>query len=87
MKFKHDGVGSDHDSIGIFQQRAIFYKDIACDMKAACSAKLFFKEMKRVKGYKTMNVPKLCQKVQRSALPEAYKKHYNAAVKICKAGL
>jgi hypothetical protein len=87
LKYAHDGVGSDHDSVGIFQQRAIYYKNISCDMKAACSAGLFFKEMKRVKGYKTMNVPKLCQKVQRSAVPAAYQKHFAAAVKICKAGM
>ncbi|UNI17841.1 hypothetical protein JDV02_004156 [Purpureocillium takamizusanense] len=86
LKYKHDGLGSDHDSIGIFQQRAMYYKDIKCDMDAACSAGLFFKGMKAVKGWQTMDVATLCQKVQRSGVPTAYKKHVAAATKICKAG-
>jgi hypothetical protein len=87
LNYPRDGFGSDHDSIGIFQQRAMYYKIIACDMKAACSTSLFFKEMKKISGYKTMNVPKLCQKVQKSAVPSAYQKKLAAAVKICKAGM
>ncbi|GJN71197.1 hypothetical protein PLICBS_005259 [Purpureocillium lilacinum] len=86
LKYKNDGLGSDHDSIGIFQQRAMYYKDIKCDMDAACSASLFFKGMKAVKGWQKMDVATLCQKVQRSAVPSAYKKHVDAAGKICKAG-
>ena len=87
LKYAHDGIGSDHDSIGIFQQRAMFYKDIACDMKADCSADLFLDVMKSVKGWQTMDVATLCQKVQRSAEPTAYRKFTGMAASVCKAGM
>jgi hypothetical protein len=80
-------LGSDHDSIGIFQQRASIYKDIACDMKADCSARQFFRAMMAVKGWKTMDVATLCQRVQSSTYPTAYTKHTATAAEVCKAGL
>lgn len=86
LKYHHDRVGSDHDSVGIFQQRARYYPNIKCDMDAGCSAGQFYKEMKRVSGWKTMAVGTLCQKVQRSAYPDRYAKQVGAAKKICKAG-
>lgn len=87
LKYAHDGLGSDHDSIGIFQQRAMYYKDIACDMKADCSAGLFFNGMKAIKGWQTMDIATLCQKVQRSAYPTAYRKYTGTAASVCKAGM
>lgn len=86
LKYHHDRIGSDHDSIGLFQQRASIYKNIACDMEAGCSAGQFFAEMKRVKGWQTMAVGTLCQKVQRSAYPDRYAKQVGAATKVCAAG-
>jgi hypothetical protein len=85
MKYHHDAVGSDHDSIGIFQQRASIYKNVADDMNAAKSAGLFIQGMKAVHGWETMNVGKLCQDVQRSAYPDRYEKNVPAAEKICGA--
>lgn len=86
LKYPHDRVGSDHDSVGLFQQRASIYKDVRCDMDAACSAGQFFAEMKRVKGWQTMAVGTLCQRVQRSAYPDRYNKFVPTATKVCKAG-
>lgn len=86
LKYPHDAVGSDHDSVGIFQQRAKYYKNIAASMDAARSAGQFFAKMKGISGWKTMNVGKLCQKVQGSAYPDRYAKRVAEAVKICKAG-
>lgn len=54
-------------------------------MDPARSAHQFFAKMKGVKGWKTMAVGKLCQKVQVSALPELYGKRVSEATKICKA--
>ncbi|KJZ77149.1 hypothetical protein HIM_03470 [Hirsutella minnesotensis 3608] len=85
LKYKHDATGTDHDSIGIFQQRASIYKNIACDMDAACSAGQFFKEMKAISGWQTMDVPTLCQKVQRSAFPARYREYLASATAICQA--
>ncbi|OQE40356.1 hypothetical protein PENCOP_c006G04702 [Penicillium coprophilum] len=86
LKYPHDAVGSDYDSVGIFQQRAIYYPDIAADMDAAKSAAQFFKGMKNVSGWKTMEVGKLCQKVQGSAFPSRYAERVAEAKKICVAG-
>ncbi|KAJ5995704.1 hypothetical protein N7481_002681 [Penicillium waksmanii] len=86
LKYPHDAVGSDHDSVGIFQQRAMFYKDIAADMDAGKSAGQFFKKMKGISGWKSMDVGTLCQKVQGSAYPSRYAKQVSKAEKICKAG-
>ncbi|KAJ5470764.1 hypothetical protein N7530_008121 [Penicillium desertorum] len=86
LKYPHDAVGSDYDSVGIFQQRAVYYPDIAADMDAAKSAAQFFKGMKAISGWKTMEVGKLCQKVQRSAYPDRYSERVAEAKKICAAG-
>ena len=86
LKYPHDAVGSDYDSVGIFQQRAVYYPDIAADMDAAKSAAQFFKGMKAISGWKTMDVGTLCQKVQRSAYPTRYSERVSAAKKICAAG-
>lgn len=86
MKYPHDKVGSDHDSVGIFQQRAMFYKDIAADMDAGKSAGQFYEKMKGISGWKSMDVGKLCQKVQGSAYPSRYAEQVSKAAKICKAG-
>jgi len=64
----------------------MYYKNILCDMQAACSASQFFTGMKGIKGWQSMDVATLCQKVQRSAYPDAYKKYVSMATSICKAG-
>lgn len=86
LKYHHDRIGSDHDSIGLFQQRASIYKNIACDMDASCSAGQFIAEMKRVKDWQTIAVGTLCQKVQKSAYPDRYTKQVPAAIRVCAAG-
>lgn len=86
MQLPHDAVGSDHDSVGLFQQRASIYKNVKCDMDAACSAGQFYAEMKRVKNWQNMDVGTLCQKVQRSGYPDRYGKHVAEATQLCRAG-
>ncbi|KAJ5317365.1 hypothetical protein PENANT_c034G03376 [Penicillium antarcticum] len=86
LNYPHDAVGSDYDSVGIFQQRAKYYPSIAADMDPAKSAAQFFKGMKGVSGWKTMEVGKLCQKVQGSAYPTRYAGRVDEAEKICAAG-
>nr|8B2H_A Chain A, SH3b domain-containing protein [Thermothielavioides terrestris] len=86
LKYPHDAVGSDHDSVGIFQQRAKYYPNIAADMDPARSAAQFFAKMKGIKGWQSMAVGTLCQKVQGSAYPDRYAKRVSEATKICQAG-
>ncbi|CEJ91537.1 hypothetical protein VHEMI07239 [[Torrubiella] hemipterigena] len=85
LNYAHDGLGSDHDSVGIFQQRAKYYTNIQCDMTADCSAGLFLAKMAGISGWQTMDVATLCQKVQVSAVPDAYKKYTSQAGTICSA--
>ena len=85
LKLPHQMVGSDHDSIGIFQQRASIYTDIKKDMDPAGSAELFYNKMRGIKGWQTMDVGELCQKVQVSAYPTRYNENLPLAKKICGA--
>ena len=86
LKYPHQKVGKDYDSIGLFQQRASIYKNIAADMDPAQSAGQFFKVMEGISGWQTMDVGTLCQKVQKSAYPDRYSQQVGAATKICSAG-
>ncbi|KAL4879947.1 hypothetical protein BJY04DRAFT_219752 [Aspergillus karnatakaensis] len=85
LDYPHDKTGSDHDSVGIFQQRAMYY-DVETAMDPAGSASLFFDKMVGISGWKTMDVGKLCQKVQVSAFPDKYGKRVAEAQKVCDAG-
>lgn len=42
LNYPHDAVGSDHDSIGLFQQRSPMWGGPECLMNPACSAGLFY---------------------------------------------
>ncbi|KAL5341428.1 hypothetical protein BJX70DRAFT_406019 [Aspergillus crustosus] len=85
LNYPYDKIGSDHDSVGIFQQRAIYYS-VEKAMDPAASAGMFFDKMVTISGWKTMEVGKLCQKVQVSAYPDRYAERVAEAEKICKAG-
>ena len=79
-------MGSDHDSVGIFQQRVTYYPNIAADMDPAQSAGQFFNVMVTISGWQTMDVGTLCQDVQKSAYPTRYSANVPAAQQICAAG-
>jgi hypothetical protein len=68
-KYPYDKVGSDHDSVGVFQQRVKYYP-LAEAMDPAKSAHLFFKKMRGVKGWEKAKsdkeVGKVCQRAQGS---------------------
>lgn len=42
QKYPHDKVGSDHDSLGLFQQRSPMWGQPSCLMNVECSAGLFY---------------------------------------------
>jgi len=86
LNYPYDKIGSDHDSIGIFQQRASIYTNIAADMDPAQSAGQFFQVMKGISGWQTMDVGTLCQDVQKSAYPDRYSQQVAAATAICAHG-
>ncbi|KAK1244109.1 hypothetical protein MKX08_002247 [Trichoderma sp. CBMAI-0020] len=86
LKYHHDRISSDRDHVGLFQQPASIYRNVKCDMDPACSAGQFFAEMKTVRGWQTMAVGTLAQKIQRSAYPDRYAKQVGLATNVCKAG-
>lgn len=61
--YPYDAVGSDHDSVGLFQQRVLYY-GVGTGMTPAASTKAFLAKLTAISGWRTGNVAKLCQKVQ-----------------------
>jgi hypothetical protein len=82
----HDGVGSDYDSVGLFQQRpSTGWGTIAELMDPATSARRFYAALARVPGWENMPVTVAAQTVQGSAFPNAYAKHVSRATQIVDA--
>ena len=84
LNFPHQAVGSDHDSLGLMQQRA-GWGSVKERMDAAYNAKAFFggptgpndgspRGLLDIPGWKQMPPGQAAQKVQVSAFPDAYDK-------------
>ncbi len=71
LSFPHDAVGSDHDSVGLFQQRQAGWGTLAERMNAHASADLFFNKLGGF-DWRSMAPGAAAQRVQVSAFPEAY---------------
>lgn len=72
LDFPHDGLGSDHDSIGLFQQRK-GWGSVADRMSPTGSAKLFFTAMvKKFPDWASREPGAVAQGVQKSAFPGRY---------------
>ncbi|MEV0269815.1 M23 family metallopeptidase [Hamadaea sp. NPDC050747] len=80
LSMPHDGVGTDHDSLGLFQQRpSTGWGTPAELMTPATAAQRFYRSLLKVPGWRTMPLTQAAQAVQRSAYPDAYAKHTAAA--------
>ncbi|KAF9158273.1 hypothetical protein BGX21_011569 [Mortierella sp. AD011] len=79
----HDAVGSDHLSVGIFQQQSPMWGTAKQCMDPATSAGLFYKALKGVSGWASMSIGTAAQRVQRSAYPDRYASRASEAVAIC----
>lgn len=73
LNLPHDAVGSDHDSVGLFQQRP-GWGSTTERMDAVESAHLFFHALEDVPGWQHLPLTVAAQEVQRSAFPHAYAK-------------
>jgi murein DD-endopeptidase MepM/ murein hydrolase activator NlpD len=82
--YPHQGEGSDHDSVGLFQQRQT-WGPTATLMDPAGSAELFYDKLERINGWETMPLYEAAQRVQISAFPHAYAKHEPKATEIVNA--
>lgn len=80
LNFPHERVGSDANSVGLFQQRAPWWGTVADRMDPYRSAKLFFTELKKFDYNNTSRSPGwYAQAVQRSAYPDRYDKRMTEA--------
>jgi hypothetical protein len=80
LKYPHEGVGQDHDSVGIFQQRpSMGWGTVAQLMDPAQAAARFYTRLVKVGGWANLGVAEAAQAVQRSAFPTAYARHADRA--------
>lgn len=72
----HDGEGSDHDSVGLFQQRpSMGWGTVAECMDPATSTRTFYRQLQQVSGWQDLPITVAAQTVQVSAFPDHYAKH------------
>jgi len=81
QQYTDEGQGSDHDSVGLFQQRQNWgnTKDL---MTPQTSAHKFLQALQQVPGWHDMPLSVAAQKVQVSAYPDAYAKHEAPATQV-----
>lgn len=80
MKLPHQAVGSDHDSVGLFQQRpSSGWGTVAQIMDPTYSAMKFFQKLLANGKRDSMSMGAAAQSVQHSAFPGAYTKWENLA--------
>jgi murein DD-endopeptidase MepM/ murein hydrolase activator NlpD len=80
----HEGVGSDHDSLGLFQQRP-GWGSVEQRMTPSYAAGKFYDKMLAVPNWQQRRLTVVAQKVQVSAFPDAYAKHEELAGRIVDA--
>jgi hypothetical protein len=71
LALPHEGVGVDHDSVGLFQQRAS-WGPVGVRMDPRGAARLFFQRLIAVPGWEGLPLTVAAQRVQASAFPDAY---------------
>ncbi|WP_238006911.1 hypothetical protein KZZ52_44585 [Dactylosporangium sp. AC04546] len=84
LKLPNEGVGTDHDSVGLFQQRPS-WGPVAQLMDPHQSARLFYAALVKVNGWEQMAVTVAAQTVQVSAYPDAYAKWQSLAEQVVNA--
>ncbi len=72
MQLPHEAVGSDHGSLGLFQQQWPWWGSMTQLMDPATSAGLFYDSLVRIRGWQRLPVTVAAQAVQHSAYPDAY---------------
>lgn len=83
MNIPHDAVGSDHDSVGLFQQRCPMWGPAQVLMDPPQSAGLFYDQLVKLDYNNPSNSPgSYAQAVQRSAFPDRYDQRFGDAVEI-----
>jgi hypothetical protein len=84
--YPYQGIGWDHDSVGLFQQRtSTGWGSIEELMTPSVSARKFYQALAEVDGWEDMALTVAAQTVQVSAFPDAYAKHEERATTIVEA--
>ncbi|MEU6078510.1 peptidase M23 [Micromonospora sp. NPDC047074] len=86
--YPHQGIGWDHDSVGLFQQRSSSgWGEVGQLMDPEFATRQFLAALARVPGWQQMRLTDAAQAVQISAYPEHYAKHEWRATKVVEAVL
>lgn len=73
MDFPHEEVGSDWDSIGLFQQRpSAGWGDVKQIMTKSYAADKFYDSLVKIQGWEKLSYGEAAQRVQVSAFPDRY---------------
>lgn len=80
LALPHDGRGDDHDSIGVMQQRpSMGWGAPSALMDTRQATRIFLERLLALPGWESMPLTQAAQTVQRSAHPERYARHEDAA--------
>lgn len=82
MELPHDAVGTDHGSLGVFQQQWPWWGTMRELMDPATAAEKFYAALDKVYGWERMSIGEAGQAVQRSAFPRAYDDDVDLARKL-----
>lgn len=82
LQLPHEAVGSDHGSLGVFQQQWPWWGSMPELMDPATSAQKFYLRLLDVADWQEMNVTEAGQAVQKSAYPDAYADDVTLAAEI-----
>lgn len=84
--YPNEGQGSDHDSVGLFQQRtSTGWGSVENLMKPDYATRQFLKALVGVPGWEGLPLTVAAQRVQVSAYPDHYAKHESAATQVVDA--
>lgn len=84
LRLDNEGVGHDHDSVGIFQQRP-GWGSVEERMTPRYAARAFYRALRGVDDWQDMPVTVAAQTVQVSAFPDAYAQHEDDARRLARA--
>lgn len=85
LELPHEAVGSDHDSVGLFQQRYPMWGTLEELMDPRTSAVKFYDSLLEVEGWQNMRLTEAAQAVQGSAYPDAYAKWEDSALALAES--
>ncbi|WP_225730464.1 MULTISPECIES: C40 family peptidase [unclassified Nocardia] len=87
LRYDHDGVGSDYDSVGPWQMRASVWgaMGMARLMDPAQQATWFYDQLDKIPGWHTMAPEAIAQAIEKSNVPSAYGPTHNSVAALLAA--